>query len=246
MSKSHDGTVDRRQFLTDAAATAAAFAADGQILGSRQTPDPRTVDRDHQAVPSDVALRVKALESLLVDKGMVDPAAIDAIVDTYESKVGPRNGARVVARAWVDPAYKKRLLDPKTATAAIAELGYGGAQGEYMVVLENTPKVHNLVVCTLCSCYPWPTLGLPPVWYKSAPYRSRAVIDPRGVLREFGLELPADVAIRVWDSTAEIRYLVLPERPPGTGHLNEEQLAALVTRNSMVGVARVMPAGAGA
>ena len=200
-------------------------------------------DHDHQAVPSDLTLRVKALESLLVEKGLVDRAALDALVDTYEHKVGPRNGAQVVAKAWADPAYKQRLLtDP---TAAIAELGYGGQQGEYMVVVENTPQVHNMVVCTLCSCYPWPVLGLPPVWYKSAPYRSRAVIDPRGVLREFGLDLPADVEVRVWDSTAEIRYLVLPERPDGTDGLSEEELAALVTRDAMVGVAKVTvpPAG---
>jgi nitrile hydratase subunit alpha len=196
---------------------------------------------DHQAVPSDLNLRVKALESLLVEKGLVDRAALDAIVDTYETKIGPRNGARVVARAWVDPAYKKRLTSD--ATAAIAELGYVGGQGEDMVVLENTAKVHNLVVCTLCSCYPWPILGLPPVWYKSAPYRSRAVIDPRGVLREFGLELPDEVEVRVWDSTAELRYLVLPERPPGTEQMTEEQLAALVTRDSMVGVAKVSATG---
>ena len=191
----------------------------------------------HQAVPSDPALRVKALESLLVEKGLVDPAALDAIIDTYEHRVGPRNGARVVARAWTDPAYKKRLL--ADANSAIAELGYGGQQGENMVVVENTPKVHNLVVCTLCSCYPWPVLGLPPVWYKSAPYRSRAVIDPRGVLREFGLELAEDVELRVWDSTAELRYLVLPERPPGSEKMSEEQLATLVTRDAMVGVAKV-------
>jgi len=192
---------------------------------------------EHQAVPSDPALRVKALESLLVEKGLVDPAALDALIDAYEHKVGPRNGAQVVARAWVDPAYKARLL--ADATNAIAEFGYGGRQGEHMVVVENTPQVHNLVVCTLCSCYPWPVLGLPPVWYKSAPYRSRAVIDPRGVLREFGLPLPEDIEVRVWDSTAELRYLVLPERPAGTENLAEEQLAALVTRDAMVGVARV-------
>jgi len=193
-------------------------------------------DGEGQEPPSDMTLRVKALESLLVEKGIVDPAALDAIIDTYEHNVGPRNGARVVARAWSDPAYKARLL--KDATAAIAELGYGGRQGEHMIVVENTPKIHNLVVCTLCSCYPWPVLGLPPVWYKSAPYRSRAVIEPRGVLAEFGLSLPDDVEIRVWDSTAEIRYLVLPERPPGTEALGEEELAALVTRDSMIGVAR--------
>jgi nitrile hydratase len=194
-------------------------------------------EHDHQAVPSDPALRVKALESLLVEKGLVDPAALDALIDTYENKIGPRNGARVVARAWVDPAFKQRLLND--TNAALAEFGYGGRQGEDMLVLENTPKVHNLVVCTLCSCYPWPVLGLPPVWYKSAPYRSRAVIDPRGVLREFGLELSEEVEVRVWDSTAELRYLVLPERPPGTEKLNEEELAALVTRDAMIGVARV-------
>ena len=196
-------------------------------------------DGEGQDPPSDMTLRVKALESLLVEKGIVDPAALDAIIDTYEHKVGPRNGAHVVARAWSDPTYKARLLDD--ATAAIAELGYGGRQGEHMIVVENTPKVHNLVVCTLCSCYPWPVLGLPPVWYKSAPYRSRAVIDPKGALAEFGLELPDDVEIRVWDSTAEIRYLVLPERPTGTEALSEEALAQLVTRDSMIGVARVSP-----
>ena len=194
-------------------------------------------DHDHQAIPSDIALRVKALESLLVEKRLVDRAALDAIVDAYETKIGPRNGARVVARAWVDPAYKKRLVTD--ATAAIAELGYAGGQGEDMVVLENGPKVHNLIVCTLCSCYPWPILGLPPVWYKSAAYRSRAVIDPRGVLREFGLELPEDAEIRVWDSTAELRYMVLPERPAGTENMSEESLAELVTRDSMVGVGKV-------
>jgi nitrile hydratase len=192
---------------------------------------------EHQDVPSDPTLRVKALESLLVEKGLVDPAALDALIDTYEHKVGPRNGAQVVARAWVDAAYKERLL--ADATNAIAELGYGGRQGEHMVVVENTPQVHNLVVCTLCSCYPWSVLGLPPVWYKSAPYRSRAVIDPRGVLREFGLDLSPETEVRVWDSTAELRYLVLPERPAGTEDLSEEQLAALVTRDAMVGVGKV-------
>ncbi len=193
---------------------------------------------DHgQEVPSDLALRVKALESLLVEKGLVDPAALDALIDTYEHKVGPRNGARVVARAWMDPAYKQRLLTD--ATSAIAELGYAGRQGEHMVVVENTPSVHNMIVCTLCSCYPWTVLGLPPVWYKSAPYRSRAVLDPRGVLREFGLELPEHIEVRVWDSTAELRYLVLPERPAGTDGMTEEQLASLVTRDAMVGVAKV-------
>ncbi len=192
---------------------------------------------DHEIPPTDLTLRVKALESLLVEKGLVDPAALDVLIDTYEHKIGPRNGARVVARAWVDAAYKERLL--RDATAAIAELGYGGSQGEDMVVVENTPEIHNLVVCTLCSCYPWPVLGLPPVWYKSAPYRSRAVIDPRGVLREFGLELADAVEVRVWDSTAEVRYLVLPERPAGSERLNEEQLAAVITRDSMIGVAKI-------
>lgn len=196
-------------------------------------------DHEHQAVPSDPTLRVKALESLPVEKGIVDRNALDALVDTYENKIGPRNGARVVARAWADPGYKARLL--ADATSAIAELGYSSKQGDRMLAVENTPKVHNVIVCTLCSCYPWPVLGLPPVWYKSAPYRSRVVIDPRGVLREFGLELAEDVEVRVWDSTAELRYLVLPERPAGTENLSEEQLAALVTRDAMVGVARVAP-----
>jgi nitrile hydratase len=198
-------------------------------------------DHDHQAVPSDPALRVKALESLLVEKGLVDPAALDLLVDTFEHKVGPRNGARVVARAWVDPAYKERLL--ADAPAALAELGFTSGQGEHMLVVENDSKVHNLVVCTLCSCYPWPVLGLPPVWYKSAAYRSRAVIDPRGVLREFGTEVGEDVEVRVWDSTAELRYIVLPERPAGTENLGEDELAALVTRDSMVGVSRVRAPG---
>jgi nitrile hydratase subunit alpha len=192
---------------------------------------------DHQVVPSDPTLRVKALESLLTEKGLVDPKALDALIDTYQHKVGPRNGARVVARAWTDPRYKQRLL--ADGTTAIAELGYGGAQGEHIVVVENTSGVHNVIVCTLCSCYPWSVLGLPPVWYKSAPYRSRTVIDPRGVLREFGLELPDATEVRVWDSTAELRYLVLPERPAGTEALNEAELAALVTRDSMIGVSKV-------
>jgi len=201
-------------------------------------------DHDHQAVPSDLTLRVKALESLLTEKGLVDPAALDALIDKYQHKVGPRNGARVVARAWIDPIYKQRLLTD--GTAAMAEFGYGGAQGEHIVVVENTPQVHNLIVCTLCSCYPWSVLGLPPVWYKSAPYRSRAVIDPRGVLREFGLELPDETEIRVWDSTAELRYLVLPQRPAGSEALDEASLAALVTRDSMVGVAKVASPSRGA
>jgi nitrile hydratase subunit alpha len=198
-------------------------------------------DEGHQDVPSDMTLRVKALESLLVEKGLVDPAALDEIVETYKHKVGPRNGAQVIARAWSDPAYKTRLM--ADATAAIAELGYSGRQGEHMVVVENTPQVHNVVVCTLCSCYPWSVLGLPPVWYKSAPYRSRVVIDPRGVLEEFGLKLPEDVSVRVWDSTAEIRYLVLPERPAGTEGWSAEKLEALVTRDAMIGVTRAASPG---
>jgi len=201
-----------------------------------------TEDHPHRQVPSDMALRVKSLESLLVEKGLVDRAAIDAMVDVYENKVGPRNGARVVARAWIDSAFKERLL--ANGTSAIAELGFSGEQGQDIVVVENTPKVHNLIVCTLCSCYPWPVLGLPPVWYKSAPYRSRAVIDPRGVLRELGTELPGDVEVRVWDSTSEERYMVLPERPVGTEGLSEEALATLVTRDAMIGVAKVkLPVG---
>ncbi len=199
-------------------------------------------DHDHSsAMPSDPALRVKALESLLVEKGLVDPAALDAIIDAYEHKIGPRNGAKVVARAWTDEAFKQRLL--QDASAAIGEMGFLGRQGEHMVVVENTEQVHNLVVCTLCSCYPWPVLGLPPVWYKSDAYRSRAVIDPRGVLREFGLELDAAVEVRVWDSTAEIRYLVLPQRPAGTEHLSADELADLVTRDAMIGVQRLAAPG---
>jgi nitrile hydratase len=225
-------SLDRRRFLKRVATGAAAATAPAEMHAQDH-------DHDHQVVPSDPALRTKALESLLVEKGLVDPAALDAIVDTYENKIGPRNGARVVARAWVDPAYKRRLL--AAGGPAIAELGYAGAQGEHMVVVENTPKLHNMVVCTLCSCYPWPVLGLPPVWYKSAPYRSRAVMDPRGVLREFGLNLADDVEIRAWDSTAEVRYLVLPERPAGTERLTEEELAALVSRDSMIGTAKVAP-----
>jgi nitrile hydratase len=228
-------TTTRRDLLT-AAITAATGAAVSANLAAGETPSDAH-DRDHQEAPSDPALRVKALESLMVAKGLVDPGALDELVDTYEHKIGPRNGARVVARAWTDPAYKKRLL--VDATRAIAELGYGGSEGDQMVVVENTPMVHNLVVCTLCSCYPWPVLGLPPVWYKSSAYRSRSVIDPRGVLREFGLELPEEIEVRVWDSTAELRYLVLPERPAGTERLSEAELAALVTRDSMVGVGRV-------
>jgi nitrile hydratase len=190
----------------------------------------------------EMELRVRALETLLVDKGYVDPAALDVIVETYERNVGPRNGAKVVAKAWVDPDYRRWLLDD--ATAAIASLGFGGRQGEHMVAVENTPDTHNLIVCTLCSCYPWTVLGLPPVWYKSPPYRSRAVIDPRGVLAEFGVTLPETTRIRVWDSTAEIRYLVVPIRPAGTDGMTEEQLADLVTRDSMIGAGLPLAPGA--
>jgi nitrile hydratase len=238
MSDHEDKPVDRRQMLQGTAT--GAIAATVPTAAHAQDHDH---DHDHQVVPSDPALRAKALESLLVEKGLVDRPALDVLVDTFEHKIGPRNGARVVARAWSDPAYKRRLL--ADATAAIAELGYTGQQGEHMVVVENSPAVHHVVVCTLCSCYPWPTLGLPPVWYKSAAYRSRVVIDPRGVLGEFGLEIPDDVEVRVWDSTAEIRYLVLPERPAGTEGMNEEALAALVTRDSMIGTGRALPAAQG-
>lgn len=190
-------------------------------------------DHDHTHPPVDIELRVRALESLLQEKGLIDPAALDELIDTYEHKVGPRNGAQVVARAWSDPEYKRRLME--NATAAIAELGFSGIQGEDMLVVENTPDVHNVTVYTLCSCYPWPVLGLPPVWYKSAPYRSRIVIDPRGVLAEFGLHIPENKEIRVWDSSAELRYLVLPERPAGTEGWSEAQLSELITRDSMIG-----------
>jgi nitrile hydratase len=188
---------------------------------------------DERSELSETELRVRALETVLTEKGYVDPKALDLLIEAYETKIGPRNGARVVAKAWADPGYRAWLL--ADATPAIASLGYAGRQGEHMVVVENTPRQHNMVVCTLCSCYPWPVLGLPPVWYKSAPYRSRAVADPRGVLRDFGVELPEETAIRVWDSTAEVRYLVLPMRPAGTDGFDEERLAALVTRDSMIG-----------
>ena len=197
-------------------------------------------EHDHQELPSEPALRVMALESLLVEKGLVDPAALDALIDTYEHKVGPRNGARVVARAWTDPEFKKRLL--ADATAAIAELGYEGGQGAHMVVVENTPDRHNLVVCTLCSCYPHAVLGVPPNWYKSAAYRARAVREPRAVLAEFGEIMPGHVEIRVWDSTSELRYMVLPERPPDTEGWSEAELAGLVTRNAMIGTQRTLRA----
>ena len=205
-------------------------------------PHPHEIEHDHAGGSelSAMDLRVRALESLLVEKGYVDPAALDALIETYETRVGPHNGARVVAKAWADARFRAWLLDD--ATAAIASLGYTGRQGEHMVALPNSAEVHNMVVCTLCSCYPWPVLGLPPVWYKSAPYRARAVIDPRGVLRDFGVTLPDNVDVRVWDSTAEIRYLVLPVRPAGTDGWTEGQLAALVTRDSMIGTGQ--PKGA--
>lgn len=193
------------------------------------------MSHDHHYDPlPDTELRVKALESILIEKDLIDPAAIDLLVDTYETKIGPRNGAKVVAKAWSDPEYKKRLLE--TPSAAIAELGFSGVQGEDMIVVENTDAKHNVVVCTLCSCYPWPTLGLPPVWYKAAPYRSRVVKDPRGVLAEFGTTLPDSTEIHVWDSNAELRYLVLPQRPAGTDGMSAEQLENLVSRDSMIGV----------
>lgn len=196
----------------------------------------------HNAPPAETAMRVKALETLLTEKGLIEPAALDTLIETYETRIGPRNGARVVARAWTDPDYRKRLLANGTET--IAELGFSGVQGEDMVVVENTESVHNMVVCTLCSCYPWPTLGLPPVWYKSAPYRARSVSDPRGVLKEFGVDVGDDVEVRVWDSNAELRYLVLPQRPAGTEGLKEDELAELVTRDSMIGTALVQAPGA--
>jgi nitrile hydratase len=239
MAENENQPLDRRGFLKTAAVSTAAAT----VPTTAQSKDDDH-DHDHQDVPSDQALRVKALETLLVEKGLVDRPALDALVDTFEHKIGPRNGARVVAKAWSDPAYKQRLLT--NANKAIAELGYTGQQGEHMVVVENSPTVHHMVVCTLCSCYPWPTLGLPPVWYKSAGYRSRVVIDPRSVLKEFGVEIPDNVEVRVWDSTAEIRYLVLPERPAGTESMSEEALAAIVTRDSMIGTGKVLPPVQGA
>jgi nitrile hydratase len=196
------------------------------------TGDHRHASDEHSEL-DEMEVRVRALQSVLAQKGYIDPAALDVLIDTYQTKIGPRNGARVVARAWVDSTFRKWLLED--ASAAIASMGYTGRQGEHVVAVENTETQHNMVVCTLCSCYPWPVLGLPPTWYKSAPYRARAVRDPRGVLADFGIELPESTSIRIWDSTAEIRYLVLPRRPPGTEALSEEQLAALVTRDSMVG-----------
>ncbi len=202
---------------------------------------------EHPGSPlSEMDLRVRALETLLVEKGYVDPAALDELLDAYEHRIGPHNGARVVARAWVDASYLEWLLADATAAIGAEEsFGFRGRQGEHMVALENTPQLHNVVVCTLCSCYPWPVLGLPPVWYKSAPYRSRVVIDPRGVLAEFGVELPASTEIRVWDSTAELRYLVLPLRPEGTEGWSEDALARLVTRDAMIGTGLALAPGAG-
>ena len=196
-------------------------------------------DHDHQHPPSDMTLRVKALETALTDGGYIDPASLDAIVDLYEKQVGPRNGAKVVAKAWVDPDFKSRLL--KDGAKTISDFGFPALEGEQLVVVENTPSVHNMIVCTLCSCYPWPVLGLPPTWYKSAAYRSRAVSEPRAVLQEFGVLIDQQKEVRVWDSTAEIRYLVLPERPSGTEELSEDQLAELVTRDSMIGTGIVQP-----
>ena len=230
--------MDRRNFLQTAAIGTASLGADAHA-------EEHADEHEHQTVPSDLTLRVKALESLLVEKGLVDPAALDALVEIVERKVGPHDGARVVARAWIDPEYKQRLLT--NAPAAIAELGYTSGEGDHMLAIENTARVHNLVVCTLCSCYPWTLLGLPPTWYKSNAYRSRAVIDPRGILREFGTDVSDDVEVRVWDSTAELRYLVIPERPPGTEQMTEQELASLVTRDAIVGVAKpTAPSGAAA
>ena len=191
--------------------------------------------KHHHAPPSEIEERVKKLEALLIEKKLVDPESLDLLIDTYENRVGPKNGASVVARAWTDPDYRKRLLED--ATSAIIEMGYEGRQGEHMVCVENTPEIHNMVVCTLCSCYPWPVLGLPPAWYKASSYRARAVSEPRAVLKEFGVELDPQVEVRVWDSTAEIRYLVLPMRPQGTESLKETELVTLVSRDSMIGVA---------
>ena len=198
-------------------------------------------DHHHDNHFTAIEARVKALETLMVEKGYVDPAALDAIIDTYETRIGPRDGARIVARAWTDPAFAERLK--ADGTAAVAELGYGGRGGEHIVACFNTPEQHNLIVCTLCSCYPWPVLGLPPVWYKSPPYRAKAVIDPRGVLTDFGVTLPKETEIRVWDSTAELRYIVIPARPAGTEGLDQDALADLVTRDSMIGTGLAKPAG---
>lgn len=208
----------------------------------RMAKSPHSHSHAHTLLPSDPALRVKAIESLLVEKGLVDPSAIDAVIDSFENKIGPRNGARVVARSWIDPDYRARLLDD--ASAAIAELGFSGMQGEHMVAVENSDDRHNVVVCTLCSCYPWPVLGVPPVWYKSSTYRARVVRDPRGVLAEFDVHIDPGTEIRVWDSTAEIRYLVIPQRPDGTEGMSEDELASLVSRDSMIGTGLVAAPGA--
>ena len=227
---SRDGQkIDRRKFLKGAAVGAAAVSS--TAISNAQDQE----SADHQHAPSDIALRVKALETVLTEKNLVDSSVLDEVVDRYENRIGPQNGAKVVAKAWVDSDYKARLLDD--GTAAIGELDLLGTEGEHMVVVENTAEVHNLVVCTLCSCYPWPTLGLPPTWYKSSAFRARAVIEPRAVLREFGLEVSDETEIRVWDSTAEMRYLVLPRRPEGAEDMNESELADVVTRDSMIGVA---------
>jgi nitrile hydratase len=223
------GKIGRRKFLKSAAVGVAAVS--GTAMSKAQDAE----NSDHQHVPSDIALRVKALETVLTGKNLVDPSVLDEVVDRYQNRIGPQNGAKVVAKAWVDSDYKARLLGD--GSAAIGELDLLGRQGEHMIVVENTAKVHNLVVCTLCSCYPWPTLGLPPTWYKSSAYRARAVIEPRAVLLEFGLEISDETEIRVWDSTAEMRYLVLPRRPEGAEDMNEEELADIVTRDSMIGVA---------
>ena len=225
------GKIGRRKFLKSAAVGVAAVS--GTAMSKAQDAE----NSDHQHVPSDIALRVKALETVLTGKNLVDPSVLDEVVDRYQNRIGPQNGAKVVAKAWVDSDYKARLLGD--GSAAIGELDLLGRQGEHMIVVENTAKVHNLVVCTLCSCYPWPTLGLPPTWYKSSAYRARAVIEPRAVLLEFGLEISDETEIRVWDSTAEMRYLVLPRRPEGAEDMNEEELADIVTRDSMIGVAIV-------
>ena len=213
------------------------------MSGADHDPDHGHEHEHEGSVLGPMELRVRALETLLTQKGYVDPAALDVLIDTYQTKIGPRNGAQVIARAWTDAAFRRRLLDD--ATAAIASMGFTGRQGEHMVALENTPETHHLVVCTLCSCYPWPILGLPPTWYKSAPYRARVVKDPRGVLEDFGLSLPQSVRIRVWDSTAEVRYLVVPRRPSRTEHLNEAELADLVTRDSMIGTGLPLEPGGG-
>ena len=223
------GKIGRRKFLKSAAVGVAAVS--GTAMSKAQDAE----NSDHQHVPSDIALRVKALETVLTGKNLVDPSVLDEVVDRYQNRIGPQNGAKVVAKAWVDSDYKARLLGD--GSAAIGELDLLGRQGEHMIVVENTAKVHNLVVCTLCSCYPWPTLGLPPTWYKSSAYRARAVIEPRAVLLEFGLEISDETEIRVWDSTAEMRYLVLPRRPEGAEDMNESELADVVTRDSMIGVA---------